>query len=496
MVGRVKELNILNDICEEKESKLVVIHGRRRIGKTYLVDYMFKTHRTDCLFFKFTGSADQDSSVQRDYFIEAIYDWFQVEPTKPINRWHELFIFFKRVINNEIANKQHKGKIIIFIDEVAWIDKHNKSGFLSAFGHFYNSFIEANDNLIVILCGSHASWIKNKILKDSSGPLYHRVDKEIAMKPFDLKETKEYLREEKRFDIDNKSVVDIYMVLGGVAKYLNYLDSKFSISQNINNLFFNLDSPLYNEYNAIFKSLFYEKAGTHKQIINLLSSKQSGYTILELDKLIELHKINAIKNHIDELIDTGFIQPISRFNQKTKDTKYIVIDSFSLFYNRWVKPLSKNDISFMVDYFESKSNSHDYLVWQGYAFETVCIANINLYLKQRGLSAALKRVGYWSYLPNKKIPDDRGAQIDIVIEYTNHTYDIVECKYYNDEFTIDKLYADNLRNKKKRFIEHGIPYKRYDLKMVMLTTYGTKINQYYNQVGISQNVMLDDLMEF
>ena len=494
MIGRRKELDLLDSVCEDKISKLLVVHGRRRIGKTYLIDYMFQQHRTDCLFFKFTGSADQDSSIQRDYFVEAIYKWFKAEPTTPITKWHQAFIFLKRVIDKQLEKEDKQKKVIIFIDEVAWIDRHNKAGFLSAFGHFYNDYIESNNNLIVILCGSNASWIKNKILKDTNGPLYHRVDLEIAMKPFDLKETKEYLIKEKRFDIDNKSVVDIYMILGGIAKYLSYLDSKLSISQNINNLFFNLNSPLYDEYESNFKSLFYDKATSHKKIIDLLSNKQSGYTIQELNKLINDNKITAIKNHIDELIDTGFIKPVSMFGKKAKDTKYIIIDSFSLFYNKWVKPLSKNDIASLINYFDTKSNSHDYIIWQGFAFETVCIANIELYLKQRGLAAALKSVGYWNYQADSEIEDDRGAQIDILIEYTNNTYDIVECKYYNSEFSIDKEYANNLLNKKSKFIEHAIRHKKYDLKMVMLTTYGTKINQYYNQVNISQNVTLEDII--
>jgi len=494
MIGRRKELNLLDSVCEDNKSKLLVVHGRRRIGKTYLIDYMFQQHRSDCLFFKFTGSADQDSSIQRDYFIEAIYTWFKAEPTTPISKWHQVFIFLKRVIDKQLEKESNQKKVIIFIDEVAWIDRHNKAGFLSAFGHFYNDYIESNNNLIVILCGSNASWIKNKILKDTNGPLYHRVDLEISMKPFDLQETKEYLLKEKKFDIDNKSVVDIYMILGGIAKYLSYLDSKQSISQNINNLFFNLNSPLYDEYESIFKSLFYDKATSHKEIIDLLSNKQSGYTIQELNNLINNNQITAIKNHIDELIDTGFIKPVNMFGKKAKDTKYIIIDSFSLFYNKWVKPLSKNDIASLIDYFDTKSNSHDYIIWQGFAFETVCIANIELYLKQRGLSAALKSVGYWNYQVNSDIEDDKGAQIDILIEYTNNTYDIVECKYYNSEFSLDKEYANNLLNKKTKFIEHAITHKKYDLKIIMLTTYGTKVNQYYNQVNISQNVMLEDIM--
>lgn len=492
LIGRKKELERLSSLCEEDKSRLVVIHGRRRIGKTYLVDYMFQTHRKDCLFFKFTGSADQDATVQKDYFVEAIYDWFKVEPTKPISKWHEAFIFLKRTIEHAVEAKKHQGKVIVFIDEVAWIDRHNKVGFLSALGHFYNTYIEKHNNLIVILCGSNASWIKNKILKDTSGPLYHRVDVEIPLFPFDLKETKEYLLKEKRFDIDDKSVVDLYMVLGGVAKYLDYLDPKLSIAQNINKLFFSLHAPLYGEYEALFKSLFYERASNHRKIMDMMISKQSGFTMMELEKLLEEIKSFTLKSNLDELIDTGFIKPIGRFAHASKHTKYVVSDPFCNFFNKWVQPLSKNDIATLIDYFETKSSSHDYHIWQGFAFEMVCIANIELYLKARGLSAAVKSIGYWSYAPQNE--EDIGAQIDILIEYIGSTYDIVECKYYNDAFSIDKAYAQNLQNKKEKFIANGIKNKKFDLKVVMLTTYGTTINQYYNQVPIAKDIKLEDLI--
>lgn len=102
MIGRKKEIAQLNRLCEEEASRLVVIHGRRRIGKTYLVDYMFRQNRDDCLFFEFTGSDNQNPNDQRTNFIEAIYDWFKAEPTQEIKTWTEAFIFLKRVVNQEI----------------------------------------------------------------------------------------------------------------------------------------------------------------------------------------------------------------------------------------------------------------------------------------------------------------------------------------------------------------------------------------------------------
>jgi len=495
LIGRKKEIQMLNQACESSKSNLVVIHGRRRIGKTYLVDTLFRKNREDCLFFKFTGSADQDSHVQRDYFVEAIYEWFKEEPETPITKWHEAFIFLKRVIDKTVKERKHKEKVVIFIDEVAWIDRHNKSGFLSAFGHFYNTYIEANNNLLVILCGSNASWIKSKIMKDTKGPLYQRVDVEISMHPFDLKETKAYLIKEKAFDLDDKSIVDIYMVLGGVAKYLSYMDIRLSVTENINRLFFTLNAPLYVEYTSLFKSLFYDKASQHKKIMDLLASKQSGFTIAELEKNLSDIKASTLKTHIDELVDTGFIKGIQRVNYKTKFTRYMVIDSFILFYTKWVKPLSRNDLSSYVDYFTKKVQSPEYVIWTGFAFETICIANIHLYLAQRGLGAEVKSVGYWEYKPSSADTEEKGAQIDILIAYNNHVYDIVECKYYNQIFTIDKAYAENLWHKKQQFIKYGMESrKKYDIKLIMLTTYGTQVNRYYNQANIAQDVTLENLI--
>jgi len=170
----------------------------------------------------------------------------------------------------------------------------------------------------------------------------------------------------------------------------------------------------------------------------------------------------------------------------------VVSDPFCNFFNKWVQPLSKNDIATLIDYFETKSASHDYHIWQGFAFEMVCIANIELYLRARGLSAAVKSIGYWDYVPQNE--EDTGAQIDILIEYIGNTYDIVECKYYHDVFSIDKAYAQNLQNKKEKLIANGIKNKKFDLKVVMLTTYGTKINQYYSQVPVAKDIKLEDLV--
>lgn len=494
MIGRKKEIEQLNALCEIQTSSLMVIYGRRRIGKTFLVDYMFQEHRRDCMFFGFSGSYKADMKNQILNFLEAIYDWFKVEPTKEIKDWTSAFIFLKRTIDEEIEKRDHNGKISLFFDEVPWVDKANRDGFLSALGHFWNTYCQKRKNFIVILCGSNASWIKNKILKDSNGPLHNRVTDIIAMKSFDLAETKEYLVKEKGFDLDLKKITEVYMVFGGVAKYLSYLNPKKSIDENINNLYFDINGMMYSEYDEVFRSLFEDKANTHKSVVDLLCTKVSGFTINEIIQELNFKTRQVLVDILDELEMCGFISGIGKYGNKKKDTKYIISDPHSIFHNKWVKELSKNDIANLSEhYWSSIVSSQRYAVWTGFMFETVCLINIHLYLKARGMQGIVLGAYYWNYKDEENMGN--GVQIDIVVEYQNGIYDIVECKYYSDEYIITANYAKKLKNKMIQFRKHGLKgRKKSELKLIMLTSDGSKINQHYNSLNISHDIKLSDIV--
>jgi len=494
MIGRKKEIAVLNDLCDSQESSLVAIYGRRRIGKTYLVNYMFKEYRKECLFFEFTGTSNVRTEAQIDNFIEQVYEWFKVEPTKRIRNWSDAFRFLKRTIDEEVERKQHKAKVIIFIDEIPWVDPSGKANFLSALGYFWNTYCEVRKNVVMILCGSNASWIKNRIFEDAVGPLHNRLTKKIPMYPFDLKETKAFLLKKKGFDIDNKMVTDIYMVFGGVAKYLSYLDPKKSLYENIDELFFNLHGLMYSEYDKVFRSLFMNRANFHKSIIELLSSKRSGFTLNDIAEHLDISVGKRLISTIDELVLCGFIKGISRFNHKSRNVKYIIADPYILFHQKWVKALNKNDVaSFSKGYWIGETRKQGYAIWSGYAFETAALINVDLYLKTRGLQGMFSGVYHWQYIAKKR--EEQGAQIDMVINYGNIIFDIVECKYYNDEYVISKEYGKNLKNKLKIFREYGLGAKqKAELRLVFLTTYGVKMNAEAHGLNIT-NIVLDDLFE-
>jgi uncharacterized protein len=493
VIGRKAEIKVLESLCNEPESKLVVIHGRRRVGKTYLVDYMFNEYQKECMFFDYTGDYDGDNHIQLKNFTNSIYSWFKATPRVRIDDWSDAFNFLKLTIENEIEKTNHKEKIILFFDEIPWIDKNDNHGFLSALGHFWNTYCVKNKKFIMILCASNASWVTNKVIKDKAGPLHKRVDKVINLKPFTLKETKEYLIKEKGYEADDMSFVDIYMIFGGVAKYLSYLDASKSISQNVDEIVFSLDGMLFDEYETVFYTLFRDKHQLHKAIMDALSTKQSGLDKTQLASALQLSpsdpRIGAVLN---DLMQCGFVFDISKYGSIKKGNRYTICDPYSLFYKKWIEPVSKNEIAKVSGYWTQKIGTPSYTAWSGFAFEIVCMANIEHYLEVRGTRGVFKGVYCWNYIA--KSDDETGAQIDLVVEYTNNLYDLVECKYSNDEFVIDKEYSAKLLNKKNMFAKYGVGKKRHDIKMVMLTTFGTKKNQYYHSANISNDITLAELI--
>ena len=491
MTARKQEIKTLENACARDESSFIAIYGRRRIGKTYLVNYMFREHKRDCIFFDFIGSSVVESKNQITNFLDKIYEWFRVEPDRKIGNWTEAFSFLKRVLLDKMEQREGE-KVVVFIDEIPWVDRKNNAGFIDALGHFWNSFAEPRKNFIVIVCGSNASWIIKNIMKNE-GALHNRVTDQLLMMPFSLVETKEYLAK-RGFNLDNRMVLDAYMVFGGVAKYLSYLNPKLSIAQNVSELFFNINGFLFNEYEQVFKSLFGVKYHYYRDVIEVLGKKRLGLTLSEICVALDIRLGEKITNTLLELQQCGFIQGVSKYGLTSTNIKYRISDSFCTFYHFWVRPLSRNRVATLPDdYWSEMVTTQKYAVWSGYSFESLIFSNIELYLHARSSKAHYQGVHYWEY--RAKNSEESGTQIDMVVEYKNGLFDIVECQYYNDKFVINKSYEKNLRNKLTQFRTHGLSKKtKSDLKLVMLTSFGCKKNSHYHGLDIADDIVLDDLI--
>lgn len=317
---------------------------------------------------------------------------------------------------------------------------------------------------------------------NNRGALHGRLTDIIPMQQFDLNATKKML-EVQGCRYSNKSIVDSYMVLEGVAKYLESLDCSLTPTGGIESLCFKKDALLKYEYEALFSSLF-NNSKTHYRIMDALSSKWTGYTQKELSALAGVSSV-YIKKPLEELLASGFITATIKFNQTKRDMLYRATDCFSYFHNKWIK--GKGNVKW-----DSVVNSQAYRSWAGFAFENICHIHSEHIKKILGISGVETQSHYWSYISKDK--SQKGSQIDIMLEHTNgsNNIDIIECKYYNREFSITKAYKEELIRKIETFNEQT--KYRYNIRLIFITSFGMVKNEYYNEM-VSLDICLEDIIE-
>ncbi len=470
-VGREKELTLLQECLESQESSFVAIYGRRRIGKTEMVRHFTMTQNLFCL--EVTGKRKVNKQNQISAFLKNISETFN-RPLQKSKDWNDVFDILKEAINN-LKNKHKK---VLFIDELPWIDSA-KSGFLDELAYFWNTYCEKRDDIVLIVCGSAASYMLNKVIHNV-GPLHGRLTQIIPMKQFQLLNTKKLLVS-KGCNYSDKSIVDLYMAFGGVAKYIKNISCKKTPNQNITDLCFSETGLMRNEYETLFSSLF-KQAKTHYSIMNILSSKWSGYPQKILAQKVNITQV-SIKKPLEELLTSGFISKSTKFGHTKRDALYRATDCFSYFHNKWIKGSQTNSTWDVI------SSTPGYKSWAGFAFENICHMHIDEIKNRLGISGIPTQTHYWSYAS----AEGKGAQIDMLIEHTqSKSIDIVECKYYNGLFTIDKKYKEELQHKIAMFDQQT--KNKYNIRLILITANGVNKNEHYNEI-VSQHIELTELFE-
>lgn len=481
IIGRDKELEILQEIFESTEPQFLAIYGRRRIGKTYLISEFFKDKG---VYFEITGMKEGTMAEQLFQFAYEFSRQFnEGKRISPLKNWAQALNLL-----HEAIEKVDKGKkIILFFDEIPWLASP-RSKFLNALEHFWNRYISRNKNVIMIICGSAASWIIKNIINNKGG-LHGRVTRKIRLLPFTLLETEKYLLSH-HIELDRKQIIDIYMAMGGVPKYLSYITRGKSAAQIINDVCFSLNGGLYNEFDNLYKSLF-ENYEHHIAIVKALSKAVDGLAKDELLDKVKLASGGSSSRIIEELVDAGFLIYVPSFNKKKKGGIYRLIDEYSLFYLTWISENSKIRGLESVDseFWIKKYGTSKWNAWSGCAFESLCLKHIQKIKKALGISGISTIESGWRYLP-KKTFNQQGTQIDLVIDRADKCINLCEMKYSDSEFVIDKPYVEKLQNKKKVFREQTATTKT--LFITMVTIYGVKKNMHYLSIADNQ-LTVDDL---
>lgn len=448
IIGREEEQQMLSEMIASTGADMLAITGRRRVGKTYLV----RTYLDSTIHFEFSGVLNAPLEDQLQSFAMALAARKKSSAKMLIpGNWLEAF----QMLTRHLDAQKVKQKIIVFIDELPWLDTH-KSKFLPALDWFWNSWA-VNKNILVIICGSAASWMTSKIINNRGG-LHNRVTKRMHIQPFTLYETEAYLKY-LGVQLSRYQVLQLYMSLGGIPHYLKEIKKGQSAAQNIHRICFSKNGLLVNEFDNLYNALF-TNARQHINIIKALAAKPNGISRVDIINATKLTDGGTFSKLLNELEQSDFITACYPFDKIKKETLYRLTDEYSLFYLKFMN--NKKNVNW-----QQLSATSTYKIWSGYAFENVCMKHIEQLKHALGISAVYTEIS--SFFAKGKLKS-KGAQIDMLIDRQDNVINICEAKFYDKPFTITKSYADELRNKMMVFQEKT--GARKSLFITIMSTFG------------------------
>ena len=477
MVGRKKEQEELNRVYRSNRAQLVAIYGRRRVGKTYLVDETFKGKIT----FRHAGlspvevekgASASPIKAQLKHFYNSLLLHGMKKGECPDN-WLDAFLLLEMLLERKATS----GKQVVFLDELPWMDTP-KSGFMTAFEGFWNTWGCHRDNLIVIICGSATSWITDNLINNHGG-LYNRLTFELKLSPFTLGECEQFFVEEG-IKLSRYDIVQAYMVTGGIPYYLSYFKRGKSLPQNIDELFFAKNAKLGNEFERLFFSIF-NRPEMMISIIRFLNTKNAGYTRSEIAAHIGCSSGGTFSQALGALIESDFVVKYVPFGYSKRMEHYKLVDPFCMFYLKFVESKSKLDETF----WQHKQATQSVVSWRGFAFEGVCFNHITQIKRALEIGGVSANYSAWS----KREDDAEGTQIDLIIERKDNVVNMCEIKFYGNDFIVNKEYHKTLMNRQELLSAELSP--KVVIYNTLITTYGLKYNEYSS---VFDNVIvMDDL---
>lgn len=468
LIGRHQEQQVLQQCMKSDRSELVVIYGRRRIGKTFLVRKFFN----DNYDFHFVGHHNFTRAQQLERFATALQKYSRSTYKPVLKNWIEAF----DALQDLLEHSHNRGKKVIFIDELPWMDTQ-KSDLVAALEGFWNSWVASRDDIVLVTCGSATSWMTSKVLHNQGG-LFGRVTRQIYLRPFNLAETEEYL-DSRHFGWDRFQIAQCYMVLGGVPYYLTMLDAAKSLVQNIDQMFFSSDNAAMRvEYNELYSTLF-RKPEQYLTIIKLLCTRREGFTRQEIMHTTKIGG-SVLTHLLDDLQRCDFIFSYSKFGNRSNGAIFRIKDFYTLFYYKFIYGQKTRDRELWSHIYSSPQVSS----WQGFSFELLCLLHLDQIKRALGIDRILNSSSAW-----RSKSGDTHTQIDLVIERGDRIINLCEMKFSRDLYAITKDYEDHLR--KRNAIFRAETQTRLGIQLTFITSFGLLQNKHSGMAN--SQVTLQDL---
>jgi AAA+ ATPase superfamily predicted ATPase len=415
LIGRKSERTILVEAINQSKAQLIVVYGRRRVGKSFLLRSM--EEHIDLLYLEGIEhlSGERQLLQMQSQLLQQTksYEYFG----KPFSDWND---FFDRLI---LFLKTSRKKKLLVLDEFQWLTQ-GRISVVSIFKYYWDNFFLTMNHHIAI-CGSISSYIVNRVIQ--SNALYGRINTVLHLRALTFDEAQLFFSGGK----SSKEILSYLLTFGGIPKYLTSLKPALSYEQNISELCFSESGEFYSEYDKIFYKQF--KSGqNYQKIVEVLSHKPS--TFQEISKKLKMKSGGGLKSYLSILENADFITAWITYGkgERSKSKKYFLSDEFLLFYFHYIFP-HKGALSRGVGLNWARKFEKVFPQWRGLAFEHFCRKNMRQISKIWGFDD--KVLDYAPLYPTKRFR----TQFDLVISRSDETVVFVEIKFQDRELGLEQI---------------------------------------------------------
>ncbi|MGM9740373.1 MAG: ATP-binding protein [Candidatus Cryptobacteroides sp.] len=473
IIGRQEELATLERLYNSDKSEFLAIYGRRRVGKSYLVDEAFRGEIAFSAVGIFSTSPEASRrKIQLRHFYNNLLEYGLNPSYKEPDDWMEAFSLLRNLLS-----RNNSRRIVIFLDELPWMAGPQSSELVEELGFFWNNWAVKQRNILLIVCGSATSWMLDNIIRDYGG-LHSRLTEKMFLSPFTLGESREYYKR-RGFLMSDYEIALCQMAIGGIPYYMDRMSPDRTLTQNINNFYFE-NKSIDQEFTDVYAGLF-QSATRYIDVVSALGRKFYGMTRNEILAATKISGGGTFTKIIDNLKECGIIRIYPRYGKGRKETVYQLCDYFTLFYLNFVKNShSSRD-------WGSFQRSHEYESWSGRTFELLCSQHIRQIKKALMVKFADKE-----YCWSGATPEGQGVQIDMIIPSPNERTDyICEMKFSESKYLISGSYEEDIFRKINAFRSSSRHKASHSLLFVMITSLGLVESVHNRAVNI--RLSLDDL---
>lgn len=471
IIGRKAEMETLDRLYKSRKSEFVAIYGRRRVGKSYLVNEFFRNKLAFTAVGTYIKDGDRDYESYRQLQLSHFYDALILSGLDRANpapaSWREAFLLLRILLSDAKIKRK-----VVFLDELPWLAGPQSSEMISELGYFWNSWADSQRNIVLVVCGSATSWMLDNVIRDYGG-LHGRLTEKIKLQPFTLAECARYYKKEG-FHLSKYETALSYMAFGGIPFYMGKLRNDLSLTDNIDRVFF-ADDGIHQEFRDVYAGLYSSKE-RYVDIVKVLGTRFYGMTQSEISTATGMNSGGTFSTLLDNLYESGVVRKYPRYGKERVETVYQLTDFFSLFYLRFIAGIQSR-----AGMWQTINRTGKFYSWAGETFELLCIAHLPQ-LQDALRIYSIDRNYCWS----GKTGDGSGAQIDLVIECDSARTDyLCEMKFSEGAYSVSADCNSNLRNKLQAFSSSRQHNRTHSIQVVMVTSFGLSPSSHADVVNHS-----------